>query len=467
MPPLRPPARPAASAARPAPAARPATAPAPRAAVPAARPAAPARALTPRAPLRGSSQPFEFEYEEIDSETASKHANASTGNYDSYIDRQFQMYKVRDGQNSLRILPCTFDWKGLGIDNHWAFPVSVHYGIGPDEAAYLCPHEMKGEDCSLCNERRTLAADDPEAAKALKASKRWLVWVLDRLNPTEGPRIWAMPSTVEKSLNVLSKTAKGIVQLSHPVNGYDISFIAEGKAVQRKYNALQIDRDPSPLSDDAAKAQEWYNFVKANPLSQVLQWYEDSYVAEVRSGQVERAPEGEEPTADEAPARTTRRSVRAAAAEPEPEPEETVEEETTDEAGVEPPTPEEIMAMGEDELFALIDTWQIEINTEDYSTVEDLASALCDVFASMHEAEEAADAVDEPAEEEPEPEPEPAPAPRRLGIKAAPAAKAPAARPAAKPAAAPARTAPAKPTAPAAGMSPADRAKARLAGMRK
>lgn len=448
----------------------------------AARPAAIPVATRPAARTAARAAPAKsrFQYDETPPEVYTKHANQSTGSYDNPTNPNFQTYKVRDGENSVRIMPRTFDYKALGVDPHWAYPIILHYGVGPDEASYLCRKEMLGEHCSLCEERRLLSGEDPEAGKALRPSRRYLVWVIDRLAEKDGPKIWAMPLTVEKEicLRSVNKKTGAISKIDHPDSGFDIEFKREGnKKENTKYSGIDVSRDASPLSDDQALADKWLEFITENPLDATLQWYDDDYIMQTYGGQREKPDEldAEQPKAG--------RSRRIRDSEP-PTPEETnadieanadaAEAAASEEvAEDELPSSEEVLAMGEEELVALIDSYSMAIDVGEFSTVEDLAAAVDSELAAIAEERAAAedgtggDEEQPPEDEEVAPEePEPPPARTgRLGTRAARAA-APRAAPA-RALAKPATTTRAAPAATRTAAKPAtsavEQAKSRLA----
>ncbi len=109
--------------------------------------------------------------------------------------------------------------------------------------------------------------------------------------------------------------------------------------------------------------------------------------------------------------------------------------------------------MSEDDLFGLIDTYQLDIDPARFETSEDLAAAIDEVLGAL--AEDAT--AEAEVEQEPEPPPPPARAPRQArapAVPPAPLARTPrGATPAAPPARGPAR-------------APAEEARARLGNLK-
>jgi hypothetical protein len=68
----------------------------------------------------------------------------------------------------------------------------VHFGIGPDERAVLCPKTI-GQPCPICEERRRMEKEpdvDQEAVKALLPKERELFNVVDLSDPDAGVKVF-------------------------------------------------------------------------------------------------------------------------------------------------------------------------------------------------------------------------------------------------------------------------------------
>lgn len=380
-------------------------------------------------------------------------ANQTTGSYDTFIDNKFTQYKTKEGPNNLRFMPPTFDYAALKVQNHWGLEIYVHYGVGPDEATYLCPNKMRGEPCVVCDTRREIAPTDPEAAKELREAKRYLIWTIDRFDPAAGPKVFVEPPKTDKEFCNRAKGKKTgeTLMLDDPENGYDVTFVKEGTGVKSQYSQYDISRHPSALSDNPDEAAKWLDFIVANPLDTTLVWFDQEYIAKVLAGGSAK-PDTLDPDAAAQPGVAEQAEAEAAAeAEAEPTAEEVLGEEAP--ADDDALTPDFIRQLGSwEDLGEVATVNSIELVPENYATFDEAVESL--ILALWPDGEPVA----EEAPLEPEPPPPPArraPAPARA---AAPPARA--AAPAAK-TAAPARPAPVAKT--AAGASPVEQAKARVA----
>lgn len=242
-----------------------------------------------------------------------KRANQSGGEFETFIQENFQVYRPKKGSNSVRILPPTFD-----DADHYGIDVHVHYSIGPTKASVLCLQRMKGTPCPICEARnRYLKIGDEEAANELRASKRVLIWMVDRNDEDRGPMLWPMPYTLDRDFSQLAKDKQSgeIYALDHPDDGYDIFFDrgGEGKLVQ--YTGKQLARRPSAVTDEVL------DYVEERPLPATLIWRDYEAVNKLYEGGGTADPEPANPKpnghggANGAAAPTRRRVVDDTAAE--------------------------------------------------------------------------------------------------------------------------------------------------------
>lgn len=220
-----------------------------------------------------------FKYQPRTTEQLNKRASQSGGMRDSFVSDEFTIYSPKEGDIKLRILPPTWS----DSPEHWGFDVYVHYQVGPDNAAYLCLNKMKGEDCPLCEERiKAEKEGEADYAKQLAPTKRVLVWMIDRKNEDAGPLVWAMPWTIDRDICKLSMDDSGeIIYLDDPDNGYDILFSKEGQGQKTKYIGMQVSRRSTPIGKD-----QWIDYVIANPLPNVLHYYEYDYIKNIFVGKI-------------------------------------------------------------------------------------------------------------------------------------------------------------------------------------
>jgi hypothetical protein len=223
-----------------------------------------------------------FEYQERSADTVRQRAKQTGGDYDSYFVQGTNVLKVKEGENTYRILPVTWDVKKWG--DNWGIECWVHYNIGPDNASYLCPKKMLGKPCCLCEEAASL---DKEDAKAIKAKKRIICYAIDRDNEKAGVQVWGMGWQAERDLQVRSQDKKSgaVLKIDHPEKGYDISFTREGTGKNdTRYFGWDIARKPSFLSDDEEREQKWLKQIEKTPLPEVLVFHDQDYIQNVYDG---------------------------------------------------------------------------------------------------------------------------------------------------------------------------------------
>lgn len=238
---------------------------------------------------RGNDSKNKFSYKPRTSEQLNKRATQSGGLRDSYVKNEFSMFSAKEGAAvKMRILPPTWSDE----PEHWGMDIYVHYGIGPDNATYLCKSKMKEENCLICDERLKAEKEgESDYAKTLAPNKRVLIWLIDRNKDDVGPLLWAMPWTVDRDICKISIDDSGtIIQLDDPENGYDVLFTREGSMQKTKYTGIQVARRSTPLGKD-----EWLEFVVKNPLPSVLNFFDEEHIRAVFTGKhveekVEEAP---------------------------------------------------------------------------------------------------------------------------------------------------------------------------------
>jgi hypothetical protein len=259
---------------------------------------------------------FTYKREGRTTESLTRLAKESGGIYDNPFINNVSTYKAKEGEGVIRILPPT--WAN---PKDWAYPIYVHYGIGPDKASYLCLNKMKDEPCPICEARRHAVNEDE--LRDLRVSLRRACWLIDRDNEKSGPLLYSMPGTLhtEITLRSINKKTNEVLWIDDPEEGYDVTFLRTGTKIKTKYTGVEVSRDPSPLTEKASLAKAWLDYVAENPIPDVLKYYDADHIEKVLSGQAE-SKGGEE---DEAEARKPSRRARRV-----------VEEEEEDEAETRP-----------------------------------------------------------------------------------------------------------------------------------
>lgn len=208
-------------------------------------------------------------YQRRSEDSVRERATQRGGNFNSPIKDSFKAFKTHDGDNTIRFLPPT--WPD---PRHYGMDVYVHYGIGDD--TYLCAKEMLNEPCPCCEEYERIkdnCTDDEK--RALTPTKRVLVWIVDREKEKEGPMYWMMPWTLDRDINLLRFDKKNgkTLWIDDPKEGYDVSFRKDGKERNTKYITPQVDRDPSYMCNSDARQAEFEDYIVANPLPDILQYF--------------------------------------------------------------------------------------------------------------------------------------------------------------------------------------------------
>lgn len=256
---------------------------------------------------------FKYRGKERKTEDVVRRSKQAGGSYDSILSPDISMFKAREGEGTVRILPPTWDLDGKW-GNDWAIQIYMHYGVGPDEASYLCSDKLKGEPCPVCEARRDADGDE---AQQLKPSWRALCWIIDRANEKAGPQVWSMPATVFREINnrSVNKKTNAVICIDDPEEGYDVVFNRVGTDLRTDWNGINIDQDPSPIHDDEKKQARWLKYIEENPLPDCLNFYDPDYIEKVLSGKVEkrRRKAADEDDEDQEEAPRQRRTARAAA----------------------------------------------------------------------------------------------------------------------------------------------------------
>ncbi|MCI0565364.1 MAG: hypothetical protein MN733_43420, partial [Nitrososphaera sp.] len=226
-----------------------------------------------------------FVYKPPRAEKVKERSEQRGGRFDSPIMQQFESFRP-EGDNLIRILPATWD-----DADYWALEVWVHQFIN-EQGSYMCLQKMKQKPCPICKEaKRCKDAGEQEEGKALEATKRALVWVIDRDDEADPPipRWYLMPWTLDRDLSVLAQNKRvgKLLFVDHPDEGYDISFKKDGKGVQTRYIGIAIEREKSPINDDQKVQDEIMDFITENPLPSILEYKDADYLKRIVEGDIE------------------------------------------------------------------------------------------------------------------------------------------------------------------------------------
>lgn len=230
--------------------------------------------------------PVPFVYRERSQAAINARANKQGGDFQGYIKDEFKIYKVRDGENCIRILPASWESDHYGLDVH------VHWGVGPENATVLCLRKMLQERCPVCEEVTTLErAGETKEAQELSERLSVLAWIIDRKDEAAGPQLWAMPFTkVDREIQKQSQDRQSGVYfvVDNPDTGYDIYFDKSGKGLTTQYTGVQLARNPTSVD------QEFLDYIAQVPVPETLIWRDYDTLKNLMYGGV--------PPADAAPA---------------------------------------------------------------------------------------------------------------------------------------------------------------------
>lgn len=235
--------------------------------------------------LRSTSKKSGFVYKPRTVEQVKGRASRKSGLYDSIFKQGFDTYRPKQGDNLIRYLPPTWD-----DSDHYGYTAFVHRNIGPDNATYLCPRKMLNKPCPICEaQKEAKDAGEGEEATALTTSERIISWVVDRdADDPEKPLIYDTSWTQDRdivSLCVNERTGE-ILMIDHPDKGYDVTIKRTGTGLRTKYFGYAISRDDCPINDSEKVQEEILDYVKDNPIPDVLNFYDYDYLAGVLSGKV-------------------------------------------------------------------------------------------------------------------------------------------------------------------------------------
>lgn len=225
-------------------------------------------------------------------------ATRKSSRFDSIYKPGVDTYRSKQGDNLFRYLPPTWD-----DSDHYGYTIFTHFGIGPDNSTYLCLRKMLNKPCPICEAQKEAkdAGENDEASK-LNYSERIVSYIIDRdADDPEKPLVFEQSWTQDRdvvSLCMNERTGE-ILMIDHPDNGFDVSFKKTGAGLRTKYYGYQIARDASPIHDSEKAQDEILEFVKENPIPELLNFYDYDYLKGVLSGAVPEKDQAVDESEDE------------------------------------------------------------------------------------------------------------------------------------------------------------------------
>lgn len=324
-----------------------------------------------------------FRYQPRSTDDVNRRASQRGGAFDGTVQDRFQVFSPKEGTHKLRILPPT--WENA---SHYGLDIYMHYSIGPDNQQYICLNKMKNERCPVCEERKQMEADgEADAVKALAPRKRVAVYVIDRKNESDGPKVWLMPWTVDRDIATLSVDEGEALLIDHPEDGYDIEVRREGAALNTDY-IIKVGRRKSPLHDDEEVSAAWLAKITEHPIPEVLQYYSYDHIKGVLHGKPKPEPE-DEATEDKQEARR-RFPSKEKQEEEEPRKRKVKEDEPEEKAPWEEITEEDVLDMKRPDLEGVIEACGLEIDTDEWEDagIVDKRKMVIEALKAKSEPEE-------------------------------------------------------------------------------
>jgi hypothetical protein len=341
----------------------------------------------------GTGKRPKFQYRPRTADEVHQRQHQQGGAREGFVRSDVKTWQPKEGENTIRLLPPT--WDGANAIGYQLF---AHYQIGPDNSSYLCLEQMKKEPCPICEER--MEADkrgDDDVANELKPKKRVAVYIIDRAQESKGPQLWVMPWTVDRDIAALmfDKKTKGVLAIDSPEDGYDVSFEKVKKAQFFEYTGVQIDRRPSPLSEDEDDHEKWMQYIIENPIPDVLQFAEYDHIREAFGGEITESKEAKKAKADKAKAKKAKDEDDEDDEDDKPAKRGTLnkkpkgkpkddDEDEDDDKPAKPkkkakglPTWEEVHELDEEDLTALAEEHEVDLDQE-FDSLEDAADHICE-----------------------------------------------------------------------------------------
>ena len=319
-----------------------------------------------------------FKFKKRDSSTAPRRLSGESR--DPFLKPGTKFFKPADGANTVRFMPPTWD-----DADHYGIDVYVHYQVGAENLMYLCPKRMKGEPCPICEEmQRANDEGDEEYARTLYPTRRVLAYMVDMKAVGEGVKTWAMPyKKVDQQIIIQSTDPETseYFAVDDAEDGYNVVVTKSGQGITTDYS-INISRH----STEFPMTEEIYEYLMANPLPEILNFYDYDHIAKAFGGSAPDEKKEDKPEAK--PAKSSRRKAKA---------------KTTPE----PTTFEEILEL-EGEMLDLVCTEHTQLDLSTLSSDEEVRNALAeDLGIEVPEESSTEEAEPEEASEEEEKEDKP------------------------------------------------------------
>jgi len=308
-----------------------------------------------------------FKYKKRSTEAWKKRAEQSGYNRRSMFKDEVNVFRPKDGDNLIRILPPT--WEDA---EHYGHEIWCHYGIGPDGESFLDLQKMTGEADPIEEERaKALQDNDKEYANQLQSKKRVAIYIIDRDEEEKGLQLWSAPWSMDADITTLAvdKRTGEVLDIDDPEAGYDVEFTKTGKGIKTQYGGIAIARRSSPLDNDEALQQ-----AVELPIPETLLFYEYEEIEKAFNAGGSAYDGDDEDEDEDEPKRGKKDKPKRGRRK--------YEDEAEDEEGAADVTWEEVQEMEFEELLDAIDDNNLDIDDDvdedDEDEIEDLRGEICE-----------------------------------------------------------------------------------------
>lgn len=145
--------------------------------------------------------------------------------------------------------------------------IYVHYDVGPNHYAFLCPAKMGDEYCPVCSFRQELEneGESDDILREFWPSRRFIMFIVDAENKRsirDGVQVYDCPKTVVDNIAAitLDERTGEVIDISDPGERLTLVFKRIGTKINTDYKGFKIeewnDDMPAELLDDVPEMNE-------------------------------------------------------------------------------------------------------------------------------------------------------------------------------------------------------------------
>ena len=239
---------------------------------------------------------FKFRRKAPSQEKMKERAEARGMGYDSIFKGHAQIFRCKEGDNTIRILPATWD-----EPEHHAYDIWIHRNVGADNQTYLCLDKMRKKPCPICKAVRQMQErGETEEAKKLAVRRDVIVYVINRDGDAKTPNVYQMSWRADRDILQLAKSKRTgkFLEIDRENDGYDLTINRQGTGLKTRY-LYNIERDPSPIHEKASVQDSILQYITENPLPDLLNFYDGDYIEQVLFGAADKGGRDEDDEDDE------------------------------------------------------------------------------------------------------------------------------------------------------------------------